>query len=250
VATWQIQQFRVRRIEVPVSGLARELEGFTVALVSDVHVGRFTKGAILGRIAEETNALGVDLVALTGDLVNDSLEALPEALAMIQKMRANHGVFLCEGNHDLIDDGPEFRRRVKAAGLKLLVNEGETIKVNGAAVRVIGTRWTGRVSREQVQGELQDLLIPEAFSIVLTHHPEAWEASRALGVGLTLSGHTHGGQLMWDEKRGFGPLLFRYWSGLYQSGNQSLVVSNGVGNWFPLRVNAPAEIIHLTLRST
>jgi hypothetical protein len=64
---------------------------------------------------------------------------------------------------------------------------------------------------------------------------------------LTISGHTHGGQLMWNERTGFGPALFRYWSGLYTRGESKLIVSNGVGNWFPLRINAPAELVHLTL---
>ena len=64
---------------------------------------------------------------------------------------------------------------------------------------------------------------------------------------LTLSGHTHGGQLMLNERCGFGPALFRYWSGLYTRDDSKLIVSNGVGNWFPLRARAPAEIVHLTL---
>ena len=72
------------------------------------------------------------------------------------------------------------------------------------------------------------------------------------GVDLTLSGHTHGGQLMLSSSVGFGPLLYRYWSGLYRKpepNEAALVVSNGAGNWFPLRTGAPAEIIDLTLRS-
>ncbi|HEY2107112.1 MAG TPA: hypothetical protein VGH29_15040, partial [Candidatus Binataceae bacterium] len=72
-------------------------------------------------------------------------------------------------------------------------------------------------------------------------------AAAAASLPLTLSGHTHGGQLMWNERAGFGPALFRYWSGLYTRGASKLIVSNGVGNWFPLRTNAPAEIVHLTL---
>jgi hypothetical protein len=82
----------------------------------------------------------------------------------------------------------------------------------------------------------------------LAHHPHAFDAAAAAKIPLTLSGHTHGGQLMLSEQFGFGPAMFRYWSGLYRSGASQLVVSNGVGNWFPLRVNAPAEIIHITLR--
>jgi hypothetical protein len=88
---------------------------------------------------------------------------------------------------------------------------------------------------------------PDAFPILLAHHPHAFDAAAETNLPLTLSGHTHGGQLMWNEREGFGPALFRYWSGLYTRGASQLIVSNGVGNWFPLRINAPAEIVHITL---
>ncbi len=89
---------------------------------------------------------------------------------------------------------------------------------------------------------------PDAFTILLAHHPHAFDPAAAAGIPLTLTGHTHGGQLMLTKDIGAGPAMFRYWSGLYRKGKRALVVSNGVGNWFPLRINAPAEIAHLTLR--
>jgi hypothetical protein len=82
----------------------------------------------------------------------------------------------------------------------------------------------------------------------MAHHPHAFDAAIEADVPLTLAGHTHGGYCMLDSRHGVGPALFRYWSGLYARGGSQLVVSNGVGNWFPIRVNAPAEIVHLTLR--
>jgi predicted MPP superfamily phosphohydrolase len=97
---------------------------------------------------------------------------------------------------------------------------------------------------------MRDLLAQRdggAVPIVLAHHPHA--VDYAIDVPLTLAGHTHGGQLMLTENMGFGPAMFRYWSGLYRRDDRALVVSNGVGNWFPLRTRAPAEIIHLTLRA-
>jgi predicted MPP superfamily phosphohydrolase len=83
---------------------------------------------------------------------------------------------------------------------------------------------------------------------LLAHHPHAFERAAELGIPLTFAGHTHGGQLMVTQGLGAGPAMFRYWSGMYQKLGRVLVVGNGTGNWFPLRVNAPAEIIHLTLR--
>ena len=69
-----------------------------------------------------------------------------------------------------------------------------------------------------------------------------------MDLPLTLAGHTHGGEFMFDSKHGLGPALFRYWSGLYTRGRSQMIVANGVGNWLPIRINAPAEIVHLTLR--
>jgi hypothetical protein len=89
---------------------------------------------------------------------------------------------------------------------------------------------------------------PDAFPVLLAHHPRAFDAAVEADLPLTLSGHTHGGQLMFDSQHGAGPAFFRYWSGLHTRGRSQMIVSNGVGNWFPIRINAPAEIIHITLR--
>jgi len=135
----------------------------------------------------------------------------------------------------------------------LLVNEYRVVPVRGRPVQLLGLPWERdeAVIANSVR-QLAGQVAPGAFPILLAHHPHAFDAAAEVGIPLTVSGHTHGGQLMLGESVGFGPLLFRYWSGLYRkpgAGGASLVVSNGVGNWFPLRVGAPAEIIHLTLRS-
>jgi len=88
----------------------------------------------------------------------------------------------------------------------------------------------------------------EAFPVLLAHHPHAFDAAVKADLPLTLAGHTHGGQWMLDSQHGVGSALFRYWSGLYTRGRSQMIVSNGVGNWLPVRINAPAEIVHLTLR--
>lgn len=253
----QLEHFRVRRYSLSLDRLPPELNGLTIAHVSDLHVGRFTNGAVLDRIVEATNSLGADLVLLTGDLINYALSDLPAALDLVGQMRAGHGVYLCEGNHDLIEDGHEFVQRTKASGLPLLVNETALVTIRGARLQLLGLRWGsgavassravqhGDAAIEASMAELMTLRDPGAFPILLAHHPHAFDYAPALP--LTLAGHTHGGQLMVTDRVGFGPAMFRYWSGLYESGNRALIVSNGVGNWFPLRTRAPAEIIHLTL---
>lgn len=260
VGMYQLSGFRVRRLTVPLGNLPAALDGMTIAHVSDTHVGRFTRGRILERIVQATNDLDADLVLFTGDLINDDNDDLPAAIDMMHRMRARAGVYLCEGNHDLIDDGAVFEREVRRAGLNLLLNETASVELRGHEVQVIGLTWghPGLGAQRRWSGgdaALQaavDLVRPQitrsGLPILLAHHPHALDYAAAAGIPLTLAGHTHGGQLMLTPNIGPGPMMYRYWSGLYTTANGSAgVVSNGVGNWFPLRINAPAEIVRLTL---
>jgi len=243
----QLEEFRIRRIEVPLEKLPPALDGLTIAHVSDVHVGRFTRGKILERIAETTNSLNADLTLMTGDLINHSLSDLPAGIELMRGLRAKHGVFLCEGNHDLFADAPGFRRDVRRAGLQLLREDAATVEIRGTPVQLFGLRWErGDAGHREALQDLEKLRRSDAFPLLLAHHPHVFDFAEE--YPLILAGHTHGGQMMLNPEVGFGPWMFRYWSGLYRRGSRALVVSNGVGNWFPLRIEAPAEIAHITLR--
>lgn len=252
----QLNQFRIRRFELALEGLPRQLDGTTIAQVSDIHIGRFTSGKVLGRIAQATNELRADLVLLTGDLIDAALADLSEGINLVRKLEPRFGLCMIEGNHDLIENGAEFERRVRASGIPFLLNEATRLEVRGHPVQLLGVRWDhdrSKVRGVQIAESVREVVAQregDAFPILMAHHPHAFDAAAEHGLPLTLSGHTHGGQLMLNERVGFGPAMFRYWSGLYARGKSRMIVSNGVGNWFPVRVNAPAEIIHLTLRST
>jgi uncharacterized protein len=252
IAMRQLDRFRVRRFVLPIAGLASDLHGLTITQISDMHVGRFTSGRVLDELVRVVNELRSDLVLLTGDLINDALADLDHGLDLVRSMQARHGVYLIEGNHDLIENGPEFERRVKQSGIPFLLDEAAVITIRGAPLQLLGLSWTrARENRDVAIAaavrQLLHLRQAESFPILLAHHPHAFDAAATALVPLTLAGHTHGGQLMLNEQCGFGPALFRYWSGLYSKGASKLIVSNGVGNWFPLRVRAPAELLHLTL---
>ena len=254
IALSQLNQFRVRHLVVPIRDLPRDLDGTTIAHVSDMHVGRFTSGRVLREMVRVVNEFHADLVLLTGDLINDALTTLDEGIDLVRALDPRLGLYLIEGNHDLIENASEFERRVKASGIPFLLDESAIASVHGVPVQLLGLSWTRRHGAnhdEAISRSVRALLQqrrPDAFPILLAHHPHAFDAAAEAGMPLTLSGHTHGGQLMLNERLGFGPALFRYWSGLYTRGESKLIVSNGVGNWFPVRANAPAELIHLTLR--
>jgi len=254
IAMAQLNNIRVRRFELSIAELPKELDGTTIAQVSDMHVGRFTNGKVLQKMVRMVNEMRADLVLLTGDLINDALADLDTGLELTRALEARFGLAIIEGNHDLIENPAEFERRVRASGIPFLLDESTIIDVRGFPLQLLGLSWT-RVHDQgrdaAIANSVKKLLEQReagAFPILMAHHPHAFDAAAEAGLPLTLSGHTHGGQLMLNEQLGFGPALFRYWSGLYTRGRSKLIVSNGVGNWFPLRVNAPAEIVHLTLR--
>jgi len=247
----QKRHFRVREITVPLRGLPRDLEGFTITHLSDTHVGKFTHGRVLHELAEAANQLRSHLIVTTGDLIDHDIDDLPEALDWIERLDAPLGVVSVEGNHDLFQDPQGFADGFAGRGLPLLRDAVARAHWNGHPIDLAGLRWAARsgLAPGQLDG-VRSLADPDAFSILLAHHPHVFDAAAETGVGLVLAGHTHGGQLMLTSEIGPGPLMFRYWSGLYRKDSSALVVSNGAGNWFPLRTAAPAEIIHLTLRST
>lgn len=251
----ELGTFRTREIDVPLANLPRDLEGLRIAHVTDIHVGRWTSKAMLDQIAERTNQLRSDLVLVTGDVIDNATADLPAATAALR--RIDGPLYVCEGNHDLFGGRQAFADSMYNAGLRLLVNEGETLKLRGVDVRLLGLRWGslsgGRGADIELNMlELERVRRPEEFEVLLAHHPHAFDSARAADIPLTFAGHTHGGQLNLSEHIGVGPAMYRYWSGLYNSrserGDSACIVSNGVGNWFPLRVNTPAEIVLVTLR--
>jgi predicted MPP superfamily phosphohydrolase len=249
-AMGELHRFRVRRMQVPLRGLPAALDGMTIAQVCDTHIGRFTDDVQLQHIAAAANALDADLTLFIGDLIDIALADLPVALDFAKKLRGRYGVYFCEGNHDLIEDATNetdvFRTTTRNAGLAMLFDETATVRVRDVPIQLVGGKWSrNSASRTRNTTALMRQVDPAVFSIFLSHHPHGWDESI---TPLTLAGHTHGGQLMINERLGVGPLFFKYWSGSYRRGDQALVVCNGTGNWYPVRIHAPAEIMHLTLR--
>jgi len=257
VALSQLSSFRVRRFTLPIPTLPRALDGITLAHISDIHIGRYTRGRILREMVNTTNTLRPDLVLVTGDLIDYSLDDLSEGIDLMKAMEGRYGLWMIEGNHDLLDDAGEFERRVKASGVPLLRDESTVVNVRGCPLQLLGMSWLGTGTgntrpRDEAtalqMGRLMKQRRPDAFPILLAHHPHAFDAAVKADLPLTLAGHTHGGYAMLDSQHGLGPVLFRYWSGLYTQERSQMIVSNGIGNMFPIRINAPAEIVHITLR--
>jgi predicted MPP superfamily phosphohydrolase len=247
-----------RTITLP--DLPDALDGLRIAHLSDLHVGDLFKPEHLPRLVELCHALEPDLIAVTGDFVDLSLHrCLRPVVEAMTELAAPMGVHFCIGNHDYLDDGPRLVRRFHKAGLNLMVNQAVSFEAKGHRVTIGGIDYSDR------EHELAHMVRQTAkhglshgkpdLHLLLSHHPHAFDEASHHGVNLTLSGHTHGGQLVLrprNDRRdsfGLGNLSFRYPGGLYQRGPSYLYVTTGVGSWFPLRVRCPAEIACLTLRS-
>lgn len=238
------------RRDLPIANLPPALEGMTIAHVTDPHLGSFITDRKVQKIIDFTNNLDADLVLQTGDLINSSLSDLPDGIEMVRKLRGRCGVYCCQGNHDVMVDRDQFEADTVRAGINMMLDETRVITVRGQPLRLIAPRWTGYAD-PLINWSIRRLItapVDDMFTILTTHHPHGFDTAAALNIPLTLGGHTHGGQIALSHNIGVGPMMYRYWSGAYQKGNSTCHVSNGTGNWFPLRINVPCEVVHLTLR--
>jgi predicted MPP superfamily phosphohydrolase len=225
---------RVRDISIPIAGLPPELGGFTIAHVSDLHSGIFVGADRLKIISDGANDLKADLVTITGDIINLDMMEFPPALKAIKAIESRHGTYLCEGNHDCLAGDSVVMQACNENNLPMLSYQNVILPIRGHRIILAGLPWM-KTGFEGQPAIVSNLFPAHLFDI-------------AESTDLVLTGHTHGGQIMLTDHIGLGPLFFKYWSGLYQRGTTSMLVSNGCGDWFPCRIGAPAEIalIHLT----
>jgi hypothetical protein len=242
---------RVRSFDIPVANLPPELEGLTIAHVSDLHSGLFVGPERLRIMSDLTNDLKADIVVVTGDLINRDMDEFPAALEAIQRLESRYGMFLCEGNHDVIPGDGLVVDACRRNNLAMLWNETATVTIRGRRILIGGLPWMkpGPDTPPQMVSNLYPPRADGDVRILLAHHPHFFDVSDS--VDLLLSGHTHGGQIMFGGV-GLGNLRFKYNSGRFHRGNMTMIVNNGCGDWFPCRIGAPAEVglLRLTRATT
>ena len=240
---------RVRRSTVTLPNLPRSFEGTTVAFVSDVHHGPFVPRGYVRSIVERTNALKPDLVLLGGDYCHHGPEFIAPVLEELGKLKAPMGRFAVLGNHDHWDGLEESVDGLEAAGIPLLRNSGEWVEKGRGRLRIggVGDLWCDRPDVARALGDATD----RDASILLSHNPDVAETLRDPRVGLMLSGHTHGGQVVVPL---YGPPILpsafgrKYAHGLVRGPSCSVFVSRGVGTISPpVRLFCPPEIVLITL---
>jgi predicted MPP superfamily phosphohydrolase len=265
--------YKVRRIKVPIQNLPKDLEGFTITQISDIHSGSLDdRDAVLKGI-ELANAQKSDVICFTGDLVNNKAVEVEPLLDVFSRLSAPLGVYSVLGNHDYGDYVRDWKPGEKSKnfqhllnlqkqmGWQLLKNEHVLLTKGTSRLAIIGIENWGAKGGFARYGKMQDAVegLMEAspsVKVLLSHDPSHWDAevrTKYSDIDLTLSGHTHGFQFG-VEIPGFhwSPVQYVYkqWAGLYSQGLQHLYVNRGFGFiGFPGRVGILPEISVLELVS-
>ncbi len=262
---------RIENVTVSFDSLPEQLDGFTIAQLSDVHLGSLNGNkTIVERMQKTVNKLQPDLIVFTGDMVNNFSHETHGYIDFFRKMKAGYGKFAITGNHDYGDyyhwKSTEARNKnlaatrdsIKQMGFTLLLNENRRIAVKDTAFYLIGVENWGHAPFPQYANLNKAIAgIPSSvFSVLMSHDPAHWEAQIVpqTSIPLTLSGHTHGLQFgIRIAGIEFSPMYFieKHWGGLYTQGKQQLYVNRGLGTiGFAGRIEMRPEITILTLHRT
>jgi len=248
----------VKVFELPLyyTDLPRQLDGFRILHLSDLHLGRYFQLADLENVLADAEQFRPDLVLAIGDIC-DVPKQLPETLRMIAGSRPRVGCAASIGNHEYYH-GLRFSVDSHARSeMPLLINQGMSLDIDGATLFLCGADDPARLFADidnflgdTVRRSL-DRAPSDAFKIVMSHRPRGFVMAADLGAELTLAGHTHGGQIAFRGKsilETIDPPNF-YW-GHYRKGGSQLYTSSGVGHWFPFRFGCPAEAPVIVLRNS
>ncbi len=242
---------RVKTVEIPLPGLPEALHGFRLAQITDLHVGPTIKAPYVQAVVDAVNALEVDAVVLTGDLVDGPVEELAPHIAPLATLRSVHGSFAITGNHEYYSGAGPWIAHLRRMGMRVLMNEHVVIERGGARLVLAGIpdHSAGHFDASHAPdaaAALRGAPADAAVRLLLAHQPRSLGGAVAAGFDIQLSGHTHGGQFLpWNF---FVRLQQPYTAGLHRIGKLWLYVSRGTGYWGPpKRLGAPSEITQIVL---
>jgi hypothetical protein len=244
---------KIVSIEIPIANLAPALQGFTIAQISDIHIGPTIKRDYLEAIVDTVNSMNADVIAVTGDLVDGSVAQLAEHTEPLSRLVARYGAYFVTGNHEYYSDADAWTTEIERLGVRVLNNEHVILQHGGANVLLAGVTDYSAHGFDASQRSDPHAAIANAphdidFKLLLAHQPRSASAAAAAGFDLQLSGHTHGGQFWpWIY---FVRLQQPYTAGLHRLDKLWIYTSRGTGYWGPpKRFLAPSEITRITLVS-
>ena len=238
-------------MDVPITNLPAALHGFTVAQITDIHVGPTIKTRYLQAIVRRVNTLDADMVAITGDLVDGSVADLGAHVAPLSTLSSRHGSYFVTGNHEYYSGAHAWITELRRLGVQVLMNEHVVLQQGGASLVLAGVAdfhadRFDKNHRSDPHAALAGAPLDAGVRVLLAHQPRsAFEAAKA-GFDVQLSGHTHGGQFWpWNL---FVPMQQPFTAGLRRLQDLWVYTSRGTGYWGPpKRFGAPSEITLLRL---
>ncbi len=240
--------------KIPIERLPAAFHGFRIAQLSDIHIGPFMTAEEIRKYVAIANALKPDLILLTGDYVTWDGRTQQAVVDALSSLRAPRGVYGCLGNHDFYANVQDsITRLFEKAGIKILRAEAVDIRAGNDSIRVIGVDYTWRMMTAGRGGQSEHLLAgadglmnKSGVNVLLSHNPNGFDRAAELGIDLTLSGHTHGGQAALEfisPQIAPSRLVTPYVAGLFEKPGSKLYVNRGLGTiGVPLRIGAPPEI--------
>ena len=237
-------------VEVRLADLPAELEGFTIAQISDLHVGPTIKRAFVEAIVERVNRLGADMVAITGDVVDGSVEDLARETEPLARLESRHGTYVVTGNHEYYSGAHAWIVELRRLGTRVLINEHVVLYHDGAKLTVAGvTDYSAHYFDPSHKSDPHAAAAgapADAVRVLLAHQPRSAPSAERAGYDLQLSGHTHGGQFWpWNL---FVHLQQPFTGGLNRIGRMWIYTNRGTGYWGPpMRFGIPSEISLLRL---
>jgi predicted MPP superfamily phosphohydrolase len=246
-----LRRARIVDVDVPMENLPAALHGFTIAQITDIHVGPTIKRGYLDSIVDAVNGLKADMIAVTGDLVDGSVLELASHTAPLARLAARHGAYFVTGNHEYYSGERAWTAELRRLGMNVLMNEHVVLSHGGAMLIVAGVTDYGAhhfdsAQRSDPAAALAGAPADVQHRILLAHQPRSAPAAAAAGFHLQLSGHTHGGQFWpWNF---FVRLQQPFTAGLDRLGKLWVYTSTGTGYWGPPnRFGVPSEITRLRL---
>lgn len=242
----------VKDIEVAIKDLPMQFDGYRLLQLTDMHISRLFDEPWARAVVERSNALGVDLIVITGDLIDGPLTARVRDVEPLRSLHAPDGVYVIPGNHEYFFDNETWMRYFVSLGMKRLENSHALIERDGANLVLAGVTDLSAPRAGLPGPDLRKALAGApggAPIILLDHQPRNARLAASQGVALQLSGHTHGGmirpldRIIANANEGFV-------SGFYQVAGMQLYVNNGTALWpgFALRLGVPSELTRITLR--
>jgi len=241
-----------RQVEVAIKDLPAAFDGYRMLQLTDIHASRLLTGDWVRQVVAESNALKPDLIVITGDLIDGTVDARRDDFRPLGDLQAPDGVIAITGNHEYYAQYSDWMQAFRALHMHVLENSHTQVRRGDAALTIAGVTDPVAARYGLPLPDLQAALAgadPAAPVILLDHRPRNAADAAARGVKLQLSGHTHGGQIIGMDqlvKRANGGFV----SGRYEVDGMTLYVSNGAGLWagFPARIGVPSEITLFTLR--